>query len=55
MDHLESLEAQLIDSIRSMVVCSKTTDISLQHIHPPVRFTVESCEYCSKYGNVYAQ
>ena len=24
----------------------------LQHNHPPVRFKVDSCEYCKKYGNI---
>ena len=25
----------------------------LQHNHPPLRFKVDGCEYCHKYGNVF--
>ena len=54
MEHLDGLEAHFIDSIRSLVICPTSTDIALQHTHPPLRFRVETCEYCMKYGNIYA-
>ena len=25
----------------------------LQHNHPPLRFKVDGCAYCKKYGNVF--
>lgn len=25
----------------------------LQHNHPPLRFLVDDCAYCQKYGNVF--
>ena len=28
---------------------------SLKHNHVPVRFLVDSCEYCRKYGNCFNQ
>ena len=27
--------------------------LELKHNHPPLRFKVEDCEYCKKYGNVF--
>ena len=26
---------------------------NLDHNHPPLRFTVDDCEYCKKYGNIF--
>ena len=26
---------------------------SLQHNHPPLRFIVNNCEYCKRFGNVF--
>lgn len=26
---------------------------SLEHNHPPLRFKVDGCEYCKKYGNIF--
>ena len=26
---------------------------TLQHNHPPLRFKVDDCEYCKKYGNIF--
>ena len=54
MEHLESLEAHFIDSIRSLLIVPEEINVSLQHSHPPLRFKVKSCEYCMKFGNVYA-
>ena len=25
----------------------------LQHSHPPLRFKVDGCKYCEKYGNIF--
>ena len=25
----------------------------LEHNHPPLRFKVENCPYCEKYGNIF--
>ena len=25
----------------------------IQHNHPPLRFKVDGCEYCQKFGNVF--
>ena len=25
----------------------------IQHNHPPLRFKVDGCEYCKKYGNIF--
>ena len=25
----------------------------IEHNHPPLRFKVENCAYCQKYGNVF--
>ena len=25
----------------------------IEHNHPPLRFKVDDCEYCKKYGNVF--
>ena len=25
----------------------------LQHNHPPLRFKVDDCAYCQKYGNIF--
>ena len=27
--------------------------IDLEHNHPPLRFKVDNCAYCQKYGNVF--
>jgi len=26
---------------------------TLQHNHPPLRFKVDNCDYCNKYGNIF--
>lgn len=26
---------------------------SIEHNHPPLRFKVDGCEYCRKYGNIF--
>ena len=27
--------------------------VTLAHNHPPLRFKVDGCEYCNKYGNIF--
>ena len=27
--------------------------LDLEHNHPPLRFKVDNCAYCQKYGNIF--
>ena len=53
------IDIQILNIIKSFIEneinnnIEKSIDINpLQHNHPPVRFKVDSCEYCNKYGNI---
>ena len=41
------------DEIRKHCISLKKNDE--KHNHPPVRFLVQDCEYCKKYGNVFVK
>lgn len=49
--------ADALGSFHSNVVYQLKTAIhpTLKHNHVPVRFVVDNCEYCQKYGNCFSR
>ena len=49
---MKSIQTFIENEIESQV--KKHFNIKdLEHNHPPLRFKVENCAYCQKYGNVF--
>ena len=54
------MNAQLINVVKSFIeaeldkeVRTKFKETQLTHNHPPVRFEVKGCPFCSKFGNIF--
>jgi len=42
-----------IESELDASISSKFNQVMIQHNHPPLRFKVDKCPYCEKFGNVF--
>ena len=48
MSNLQYIEARIITELQ------KSIDIDiLKHTHKPVRYLVDNCQYCKKFGNCF--
>ena len=51
-DQIKSFIVHEIDSSMKSIINEKNKN-KLVHNHPPLRFKVDDCEYCKKFGNIF--